>query len=44
MKKKDLLKNEIKHIDIKKIEAQKIIKAMAKMSFSARDLAKAAEI
>lgn len=44
MKKSDLLKKEIKHIDIKKIDAEKIIESMDKMSFSARDLARAAKI
>lgn len=38
MKKKDLLSKKVEHIDIKKINA------MGKMSFSARDLANAAEI
>lgn len=44
MKKKDLLKKRIEHIDIKKINATDIINAMKKMSFSARDLANAADI
>lgn len=44
MKKKDLLKKRIEHIDIKKINAMDIVNAMKKMSFSARDLANAAEI
>jgi deoxyhypusine synthase len=44
MKKKDLLKNKIEHIDIKKINSVDIINAMKKMSFSARDLANAADI
>jgi len=44
MKKKDLLKKKVEHIDIKKIDAVKIINAMKKMSFSARDLANAADI
>ena len=44
MKKKDLLKDPIEHIDIKQINAVEIMKAMKKMSFSARDLASAAEI
>lgn len=44
MQKKDLLKNKIEHIDIKKINAVDIINAMKKMSFSARDLANAADI
>ena len=44
MKKKDLLKNVVEHIDIKAINAVEMIQAMKKMSFSARDLAYAADI
>lgn len=44
MKKKDLLKVVVEHIDIKAINAVEMIKAMKKMSFSARDLALAADI
>lgn len=44
MKKKDLLSKKVEHIDIKKINAMDIVNAMGKMSFSARDLANAAEI
>jgi len=44
MKKKDLLNKTVEHIDIKAINAVEIIKAMKKMSFSARDLATAADI
>ncbi len=44
MKKKDLLKKKIEHIDIKRINAVDIINSMKKMSFSARDLANAADI
>jgi len=44
MKKKDLLKKKVEHIDIKKINTTDIITAMKKMSFSARDLANAADI
>lgn len=44
MNKKDLLKKKVEHIDIKKIDAVEIINAMKKMSFSARDLANAADI
>ncbi len=44
MEKKDLLNKKVEHIDIKKINAVNIIEAMKKMSFSARDLANAAEI
>src|SRR3989338_3176536 len=42
--KKNLLKERIEHIDIKKIKATPIIDAYAKMSFSSRDLARAAQI
>jgi len=44
MHKKDLLKKEIKHIDIKSFDATKTIEAMAKMSFTSRETARAAEI
>jgi deoxyhypusine synthase len=44
MKKKDFLKVPIKHIDIKSIDAVNIVEAMKSMSFTARDLANAAEI
>lgn len=44
MEKKELLKEVIEHIDIKKIDSTPIIDAMAKMSFSSRDTAVAAEI
>ena len=44
MKKKELLNKPIEHIDIKSINAVEIIQAMGKMSFSARDLATAADI
>lgn len=42
--KKDYLKSKIEHIDITKIDAVDIVKSMKKMSFSARDLASAAEM
>jgi len=42
--KKDLLKEEIKHIDIKSFDATKIVESMKNMSFTARDTARAAEI
>lgn len=42
--KKDLLKNTVEHIDIKKLKATPLIEAYSKMSFSARDLARATEI
>src|SRR3989344_1433347 len=44
MKKNDLLKETIEHIDIASFNATPIIKAMAKMSFTARDTARAADI
>ena len=44
MKKKDFLKKAVEHIDIKAVNAVDIIEAMKKMSFSARDLANAADI
>ena len=44
MQKKDLLKDVVKHIDIKSIDSTPIIKAMADMSFTSRDTAVAAEI
>lgn len=44
MGKKDYLKEEIKHIDIKSIDSTKIIEAMKHMSFTSRDSARAAEI
>jgi deoxyhypusine synthase len=42
--KKDYLKTPIEHIDIKKINAVEIVEAMKKMSFTSRDLGRAAEI
>jgi deoxyhypusine synthase len=44
MKKKDYLKTPIEHIDMKAFDAGNIIDAMRGMSFSARDLAAAADI
>lgn len=44
MKKTDLLKEKIKHVDIKKINSVEIIEAMKDMSFTARDLGRASEI
>jgi deoxyhypusine synthase len=43
-KKQDFLKSKVEHIDITKIDAVDIINSMKKMSFSARDLAAAAEM
>ncbi len=42
--KKDLLKRQIKHIDITSFDARPIIKQMDDMSFTSRDLARATEI
>lgn len=44
MKKKDYLKTPVEHIDIKTFNATDIVNAMRGMSFSARDLANAADI
>jgi len=43
-KKQDYLKSKVEHIDITKIDAVDIVDSMKKMSFSARDLAMAAEM
>lgn len=42
--KKSLLKKPVEHIDITKIDATSIVEAMEKMSFTSRDLARAAKI
>jgi len=42
--KKSLLKDSVKHIDIKKIDGRSIIDAYRNMSFSSRDTARAADI
>ena len=42
--KKDLLKETIKHIDIKKYDSTELIHAMRSMSFTSRDTARAADI
>jgi deoxyhypusine synthase len=44
MQKKDLLKDTVKHIDIKSFDSTPIINAMRDMSFTSRDTAKAADI
>jgi deoxyhypusine synthase len=44
MKKKDVLKDVVKHVDIKKINSVAIIDAMRDMSFTSRDTAIAADI
>jgi deoxyhypusine synthase len=43
-KKQKFLKSKVEHIDITKIDAVDIINSMKKMSFSARDLAEAADM
>ncbi|NYZ74276.1 deoxyhypusine synthase [Candidatus Micrarchaeota archaeon] len=44
MEKKDYLKTPVEHIDIKKIDATAMVEAMKKMSFTSRDLGRAADI
>jgi deoxyhypusine synthase len=44
MKKSDLLKNIVQHIDIKSIDTTSLINAMREMSFTSRDTASAADI
>ncbi|MCI0503825.1 deoxyhypusine synthase [Candidatus Micrarchaeota archaeon] len=44
MDKKDYLKTTVEHIDIKKINTVEIVEAMKRMSFTSRDLGRAAEI
>jgi len=44
MKKKDFLREPVKHIDIKSFDSTAIIDAMREMSFTARDTASAADI
>lgn len=44
MKKKDLLKDVVKHVDIKKINSVALVDAMREMSFTSRDTARAADI
>lgn len=44
MEKKDLLKEEIQHFDIKKVDTTEIINSMRGMSFTSRDTATAADI
>ena len=44
MEKKDLLKDTIKHIDIKSYDSTQLIDAMRDMSFTSRDTARAADI
>jgi len=44
LEKKKLLSTKVQHFDIKKHDTRPLLKDMAKMSFSARDLARASEI
>lgn len=44
MKKTDLLKNVVEHIDIKSFDSTPIINSMRKMSFTSRDTARATDI
>lgn len=44
LKKKDLLKKPIEHIDIKTLDVETLVDSYRKMSFSSRDLARAADI
>ena len=44
MKKKDLLKETIKHVDIKAFDSTRIIESMRDMSFTSRETAQAADI
>jgi len=44
LKKKDVLKETIKHFDIKKVNSTELINAMRGMSFTSRDTANAADI
>ncbi|HGJ65665.1 TPA: deoxyhypusine synthase [bacterium] len=44
MNKKDFLKDEVKHIDITSFDSTPIIEAMANMSFTSRETARAADI
>jgi len=41
-RKAELLKSEVEHIDITSFDARPIVEAMGKMSFTSRDLARAA--
>jgi len=43
-RKAELLSKEVKHVDITKFDARPIVEAMAGMSFTSRDLARATEI
>ena len=43
-RKAELLSNQVEHIDITEFDARPIVEAMGKMSFTSRDLARAADI
>jgi deoxyhypusine synthase len=43
-RKRELLSNEVEHIDIRSFDARPIVDAMKKMSFTSRDLGRAADI
>src|ERR1043165_478859 len=43
-RKAELLAKEVEHIDIKSFDARPIVEAMKKMSFTSRDLGRAADI
>ena len=43
-RKKQLLSSEVEHIDITSFDARPLVEAMGKMSFTSRDLARAAGI
>ena len=43
-RKAELLKKQVEHIDITSFDARPIVEAMGKMSFTSRDLARAAGI
>ena len=44
MEKRDLLKDVVKHIDIKSYDSTQLIDAIRNMSFTSRDTARAADI
>jgi len=44
MQKRDFLKDPVKHVDVKSFDATPIVDAMRDMSFTARDIARAADI
>ena len=44
MEKRDILRDPVKHVDIKAFDSTPIIEAMRDMSFTARETARAADI